>query len=108
MGMEGQGHSFLVFGRVRLTNWLFLIVTDGVINYESLTVSLYPRGCGEDEANIEGNAYESTTVPIKTKKICKLFHSQTVNKTGVTRNTSVSIKTILLTIFVPSAFYLIS
>jgi len=74
----------------------------------SLTVSLYASGCGEDEANIEENVYECTAVPITMKKICKLFHSHTVNKSGVTRNTTVSIKAISLTIFVPSAFYLIS
>ena len=87
--------------------WLFFIVIDGVMNDESLTVSLYPSGCGEDEGHIEGNVHASTAVTIQINRICKLFLSQTVNTTGVTRNTTVSMKSNSLTIFVPSAFYLI-
>ena len=37
-----------------MTHWLFVIVIDGVISDECLTVSLYPSECGEDERHIEG------------------------------------------------------
>ena len=91
-----------------MTHWLYFIVIVGVTSDESLTVGLYPNGCGENEVNIEGNIYTCTAEPIQINTIPKLFLSTTVNITGVTRNTTVSIKTNSLTIFVPSAFYLIS
>jgi hypothetical protein len=91
-----------------MRHWLFVIFIYGVRKDWSLTVSLYPSGCGEDEANVGGNVYECTTVPIYISRICKLFLSPTVNTTGMRHNTTVSIKTNSLTIFVPSAFYLIS
>jgi hypothetical protein len=81
---------------------------DGLIRDESMTVSLYPSGCGGNEAYIEGKVYTCTAIPIQKHRICKPFLSPTVNTTGVTRNTTVSIKTNALTIFIPSAFYLIS
>jgi hypothetical protein len=37
-----------------MKHWLFVIVVDGVMIDECLTVSLYPSGCGEDEGHIEG------------------------------------------------------
>jgi hypothetical protein len=37
-----------------MTYWLFVIVIDGVMSDESLTVGLYPSGYGEDEGHIEG------------------------------------------------------
>jgi hypothetical protein len=89
-----------------MTHWLFVIVKDVVIRDESMTVGLYPSGCGEDEGHIEGNVYACTAVPIHINRICKLFLSQTINTTGVTRNTTVSIKTNSLTGFIPRAFYL--
>jgi len=89
-------------------HWLFFIVIDGVINDESLTVSLYPSGCEEDEVHIEGKLYACTAVSIQINRICKRFLSPTVNSTGMIRNTTVSIKTNSLTIFVPGAFSLIS
>jgi hypothetical protein len=64
--------------------------------------------CGEDEANIEGNVYKYTAVPKQINRICKLFLSTTLNTTGVKHNTTVSVKTDSLTIFVPSTLYLIS
>jgi len=108
VGVEVQSHSFIGFCRVRMTRWLFFIVIDGVINDESLTVSLYPSGCEEDEVHIEGKVYACTAVPIQINRICKRFLPPTVNTTGVTRKTTMSIKTKSLTIFVPGAFYLIS
>jgi hypothetical protein len=75
---------------------------------DSLTVSIYPSGCGEDEVHIEGNVYECKAVLIPINRICKPLFSTTVNKIEMTHNTTVSIKTNILTIFVPSAFYLIS
>ena len=92
---------------VRMTHWLFFIVIDGAINDESLTVSLYPSGCEKDEVHIEGKVYERTALPIQIKRIRKRFLSPTVNSTGMTRKTTMSIKTNSLTIFVPGAFYLI-
>jgi hypothetical protein len=79
VGVEVQGHPFIGFGIVRMRHWLFFIVIDGVKSDESLTVSLYPSGCGEDEANVEANFYECTAVPIPINRICKLFLSPTVN-----------------------------
>jgi hypothetical protein len=81
---------------------------DWVIRDDILAVSLYPGENGEDEAYIEGNVYSCTAVPIQVHRICKLFLSLTVNTTELTSNTTVSIKTNSLTIFIPSAFYLIS
>ena len=49
-----------------------------------------------------------TAAPIQINRIRKLFLLSTVNTTGVTHNTTVSITTNSLTIFVPSVFYLIS
>jgi Na+-transporting NADH:ubiquinone oxidoreductase subunit NqrD len=57
---------------------------------------------------IEGNVYVYTAVPIPINRIRKLFLSPTVNTIEMIHNTNVSIKTNSLTIFVPSAFYLIS
>ena len=67
-----------------MKRWLFFIVKNGVMNDESLTVSLYPSGCGEDEANIEGNVYARTAVPTQINRTRKLILSPTVNTTGVT------------------------
>jgi len=90
--VEVEGHSVIGFKRVRMTNWLFLIFVDGVISDESLTVSLYLSGCGEDEGKIEGNIYACRAIPIHVlpihiKRIRKLFVSPTVNTNGVTHNT---------------------
>ena len=52
--------------------------------------------------------YPCTGAPIQINRLCKLFHSSTVNTIGVTHNATVSLTTNSLTIFVPSAFYLIS
>jgi hypothetical protein len=87
---------------------LFAVLIGGLIRDGSQTVSLYPSGCWGDEAHIEGKVYSCTAVPILVHRICKLFLSPTVNTTGVTHNTTVCIKTNALTIFIPSAFYLIS
>jgi len=57
VGVEVQRHSFISFGKFRMTHWLLVIVIVGVISDESLTVTVYPSGCGEDEANIEANVY---------------------------------------------------
>jgi len=106
--VELQSHIFISFGRFRMTHWLYFIVIVGVTSDESLTVSLYPSECGEDEANIEGKVYTCTAVQIQINTICKIFLSLRVNTIEVTHNITVSIKTNSLTIFVPSAFYLIS
>jgi hypothetical protein len=34
-------------------HWLFVIVINGPIRDESLTISLYPSGCGEDEEDTD-------------------------------------------------------
>jgi hypothetical protein len=60
-----------------------------------------------DEEHIEGNVYACTAVPIQINRILKLFLSLTINTFELTHNTTVSIKTNSLTIFVPAAFYLI-
>ena len=49
-----------------------------------------------------------TAAPTQIQRIRKLFLSPPVNTTRMTRNAPYSIKTNLLTIFIPSAFYLIS
>jgi hypothetical protein len=91
-----------------MTHWLYFIVIDGVINYERLNVSYYSGGCREDEEHIEGKVDACTAVLIQINTIPTFFLSSTVNTIEMTRNTTVSIKTNSLTIFVPSAFYLIS
>ena len=106
--MEFQSHTFITFGRFGTTRKIFVIVIGVLIRDESLTVSLYPSGCGEDEAHIEGKVNAWTAVPKQTKKIRKLFVSPTVNTTGMKRNETYSLKTNSLTIFIPGAFYLIS
>jgi hypothetical protein len=57
---------------------------------------------------IEGNVYACTSIPTQINRICKLVHPPTVNTTAVSCNTTVSVKTNALTVFVPGAFYLIS
>jgi hypothetical protein len=60
-----------------MKHWLFFIVMDGVRNCESLTVSLYSSGCGEDEGHTEGKVYSCTAVPIQiTKYVNLFFHRQ--------------------------------
>jgi hypothetical protein len=108
VGVELKSHTFISVGRVGIRYSVFFIFGDGLIRFESLTVSLYPRWCGEEEQHIEGNVYTCTAVPIQINRICKLFLSPTVNTIEVTHNTTVGIKTNSLTIFVPAAFYLIS
>ena len=108
VGVEFQNHSFIAFGRLGITLSIFVIVVDVVIRNESLTVSLYPSGCGEDEVRTEGKVYARTAIPTQIKRIRKLFFSPPVNTTGMTRNATYSIKTNSLTIFIPSTFYLIS
>jgi hypothetical protein len=68
-----------------MKHWLYFIVINGVINDDSLTISLYPSGCGEDEASIEGNVYSRTAVPIQINRIRKFILSPTVSTSGVTR-----------------------
>ena len=108
MGVEFQSHSFICFGRFGITHSIFVIVIDVVIRDESLAVSLYPSGCGENEVHTEGKVYARTAVPTQIQRIRKVFLSPPVNTIGMTRNITYSINTNLLTIFIPSAFYLIS
>jgi hypothetical protein len=67
-----------------MTHLLYFIIIDGVISDESLTVSLYHSGCGENEANIEGKVSTCTAVPIQINRIFKLILSSIVNTSGVT------------------------
>ena len=98
-GVEVQSNTYISFDRVWINHSILVIVIERLIKDDSLTVSLYPSGCREDEAHIEGKFNTCTTVPTQIKP--------TVNIIRVTSNTTVSIKTNPLTIFVPSAFYLI-
>jgi hypothetical protein len=47
------------------------------------------------------------SVPIELNRTGRILLSPTVNRNATTSNTTVSIKTYSLTIFVPSTFYLI-
>jgi hypothetical protein len=106
--MEVHSHTFISFGKFCITHLVFVIVTDVVISDDSVTVSLYPSGCEEDEEHIEGKVYARTAVPIQKNRIRKIFLSATANTAGVTQNTTACTKSNALTIFIPSAFYLIS
>jgi len=106
--VEVRTHTFISVGRVGISYSVFVIFGDGLISFESLTVSLYHSWWGEEDEHIEGKVYTCTAVPIQINRIRKLFLSPTVITTGVTPNTAVGIKTNSLTIFVPAAFYLIS
>jgi Na+-transporting NADH:ubiquinone oxidoreductase subunit NqrD len=106
--VEVQSHTFIIFVRNGITHLLLVVLIGGLIRDDSVTISLYPSGCYEDEAHIEGKVYSCTAVPIQVHRIRKLFLSPTVNTTRVIHNTTVCIKTNALTIFIPSAFYLIS
>ena len=53
MGVEVQSQTCIIIGRFGITHSIFVIVIDVVINGESLTVGLYPSGCGEDKAHIK-------------------------------------------------------
>jgi hypothetical protein len=107
VGVEVHSHTFFSFGRVKMKCWLFVIIIDGLIRVESLTVKLYPIGCGEDETHIEGKVHACTTVTIHINRIRKIFLSLSLNTIEFISNTSVYIETNSLTIFVPTAFYLI-
>jgi hypothetical protein len=62
---------------VRMTRWFYFIVIDGITSDESLTVSLYPSGCGEDEVQIEKKCLHMYSSTNRDKKITKLlFHQQ--------------------------------
>jgi hypothetical protein len=103
-----NSHDFISVGRVKIRYPVFVIFGDGLIGFESLTVSLYPSGCGEEEQHIEEKVYTYTAVPIQINRRRKLFISPTVNTIEMTRNTTVGLKINSFTIFVPAAFYLIS
>jgi hypothetical protein len=70
--VEVQSHTFISFCRLGITHSVFVIVIDGVRRDESLTVSLYPSGCEEDEVNIEGYICACTAVPIQVHWIGKI------------------------------------
>lgn len=67
--MQVQSHTFISFGTVGRTLWLFVIVIDRLIRDESLTVNLYASGFGEDEAHVEGKVYTCTTVPVHKNRL---------------------------------------
>jgi hypothetical protein len=75
----------------------------------SVRLSVY-TAAGEDtkKSTVKERFAPFTAVPIQVNRMCKLSVWTTLNRTGVTRNTTIIIKTNSLTIFVPSSFYLIS
>jgi hypothetical protein len=106
--VEVQSHILISFTRFGITHLVFVVFIDWVIRDDSLTVSLYSSGCGEDKADIKGIVYSCAAVPIQVHRMRVLFLSPTIKRNRVTRITTLSKETNALTVFIPSAFYLIS
>jgi hypothetical protein len=106
--VEVQSHTLIIFSRLGITHLVFVMFIDGVIRDDSLTVSLYTSGCGEDKAVIEGIDYSCTVVPIQVHRMRVLFLSRTVKRNGLTPSTTLCMKTNALTNFILSGFYLLS